>query len=557
VSKEPPACRTIKPRTREASFRARAAAVSSFALATTLALVSPLAAEDAAPANPATAEHELELKRQQLNANTAKEQTIQSEVVELDAERERLNGRLVETAGLIQRSEAQMTSIEGRLSELEEQEKIVRGSLEQRHGQIAALLTALQRMGRNPPPVLITRREDALKMVRSAMLLASAFPDLRDQAMSLAGRLDDLQRVMTSIRTEGTRLQAETDRLNDARSRLASLMEAKKLTLADRQSELASVRLATADISKSVTNLSDLIGRLDKTVTEKTGLGAYDNEIKADRQAGRLPPDSAGTQASSGAQPGSGPQTIMPPPDVVADTSADTSPEAPPKVEASAPPPPAAPAQQPAATAAPLAVAAAAPTSASSPVAAGAGAQVAMMTPPAAPPQKQAYVELAPSGPGLIPGSPGRIKPAIPFSAARGKLPLPAQGRRALAFGERTQYGGLSKGIVIETRFSAQVTSPCDGWVVYAGEFRSYGQLLIINAGDGYHVLLAGLSQIDVQPGQFVLAAEPVGTMSGGQKNSPSSAHGSGPVLYVELRKDGRPIDPDPWWASGQQKVQG
>jgi septal ring factor EnvC (AmiA/AmiB activator) len=80
---------------------------------------------------------------------------------------------------------------------------------------------------------------------------------------------------------------------------------------------------------------------------------------------------------------------------------------------------------------------------------------------------------------------------------------------------------------------------------------------LIINAGGGYHVLLAGLSQIDVRSGQFVLAAEPVGTMSGGQKNTPSSAQISGPVLYVEFRKDGRPIDPDPWWASGQQKVQG
>ena len=177
------------------------------------------------------------------------------------------------------------------------------------------------------------------------------------------------------------------------------------------------------------------------------------------------------------------------------------------------------------------------------------------MTPPPAP--KQAMIELAPSGASLIPGNTGRIKPAIPFASAHGKLPLPAQGRRALAFGDKTQYGGQSKGVVIETRYAAQVTSPCDGWVVYAGEFRSYGQLLIINAGDGYHVLLAGLSQIDVQPGQFVLTAEPVGTMSGGQKNTQTSAQVSGPVLYVELRKDGRPIDPDPWWASGQQKVQG
>ena len=126
-------------------------------------------------------------------------------------------------------------------------------------------------------------------------------------------------------------------------------------------------------------------------------------------------------------------------------------------------------------------------------------------------PTGQDVVELAP---GTTLGSPGRIKPEIPFAEAKGRLPLPAQGRQVLAFGEKTQYGGQSKGIVLETRQGAQVTSPCDGWIVYAGEFRSYGQLLIINAGGGYHVLLAGLSQIDVQPGQFVLAAEPVGTMS-------------------------------------------
>jgi len=97
-----------------------------------------------------------------------------------------------------------------------------------------------------------------------------------------------------------------------------------------------------------------------------------------------------------------------------------------------------------------------------------------------------------------------------------------------------------------------------DGWVVFAGVFRSYGQILIINGGDGYHMLLAGLSQIDVQLGQFVLAGEPVGLMSGASRGSKANPPANAPVLYVELRKDGRSIDPDPWWASeGTQKVQG
>ncbi|MBS0235009.1 MAG: peptidoglycan DD-metalloendopeptidase family protein [Proteobacteria bacterium] len=531
MSKNPPASSPAQLRTGDALGRVRFAGILALSF---VLLSSPLFAEDPLPTDPETAKRMLEEKKHELDVNAAKELTIQSDVAELDAERQRLNSRLIETAALIQRSEGQMTAIEGRLSELEEQERIVRGSLAQRHGEIAALLSALQRMGRNPPPVLVTRREDALKMVRSAMLLSSAFPGLRDQALSLGTQLADLQRVMGNIRTEGARLQAETDRLNEARTRLASLMEAKKLTLADRQSQLSSVRTTTADISKSVTNLSDLINKLDVAVKEKTTLGSYEEELK-----GR-----GNVQSASAASSPSGPQIITPPPpeNTGAGSGAKPAQASPPVQIASsqgkaAPPPSAAPATT-SVTAANMAAAPAlAPTTANG--------------------QKVAMVELAPGSSPLLGANPGRIEPAIPFSDARGKLPLPAQGRRALGFGERTQFGGQSKGMVIETRFSAQVTSPCDGWVVYAGEFRSYGQLLIINAGDGYHVLLAGLSQIDVQPGQFVLTAEPVGTMSGGQKNSTSATPVSGPVLYVELRKDGRPIDPDPWWASGQQKVQG
>jgi septal ring factor EnvC (AmiA/AmiB activator) len=166
-------------------------------------------------------------------------------------------------------------------------------------------------------------------------------------------------------------------------------------------------------------------------------------------------------------------------------------------------------------------------------------------------------VVLAPNSERVAMLTPGRIKPAMPFSEAKGILPVPAHGRRVLTFGEKTQYGSQSKGLVIETRQGAQVVSPTDGWIVYAGEFRSYGQLLIINAGAGYHILLAGLSQIDVQLGQFVLAGEPVGVMSAAAKSAQVKAQDNAPVLYVEFRKDQRPIDPDPWWADGSRKVQG
>ena len=147
------------------------------------------------------------------------------------------------------------------------------------------------------------------------------------------------------------------------------------------------------------------------------------------------------------------------------------------------------------------------------------------------------------------------MKPAMPFHLAKGQLPLPAQGRQIMAFGEKNQFGRLSRGVVIETRYSATIISPSDGWVVYAGEFRSYGQVLIINAGGGYHILLANLARTDVEVGRFVLAGEPVGAMS---SNVVGKTQDTAPVLYVEFRnKEGQSIDPTPWWADGSQKVQG
>ena len=152
------------------------------------------------------------------------------------------------------------------------------------------------------------------------------------------------------------------------------------------------------------------------------------------------------------------------------------------------------------------------------------------------------------------------MKPAIKFSKARGQLYYPAQGTRLREYGGEDELGGEAEGLSIETREFAQVTAPSDGWVAYAGEFRGYGQLLIINAGEGYHVLLAGMEKIAVDVGQFVRAGEPVGTMGAQAVQSAVidiQAEGSKPILYVEFRKNGNAIDPRPWWAGNDEKVRG
>ncbi len=143
-----------------------------------------------------------------------------------------------------------------------------------------------------------------------------------------------------------------------------------------------------------------------------------------------------------------------------------------------------------------------------------------------------------------------RLQAQADFASLQGKLALPVTGRLKRGFGDDDGVGGSMMGQAIETAPAATITSPSDGVVLYAGAFRSYGQLLILDAGGGYHIVMAGMGRINVAQGQFVLAGEPVGAM--GEKLlasvAPFEVGNGGPLLYIEFRKDGRPVDPAPWW---------
>jgi septal ring factor EnvC (AmiA/AmiB activator) len=131
----------------------------------------------------------------------------------------------------------------------------------------------------------------------------------------------------------------------------------------------------------------------------------------------------------------------------------------------------------------------------------------------------------------------------------------PARGRIVTHFGDPTETGGVSKGLVLETRPGAQVVAPFDGRIAFEGPFRSYGQILIIEHGGGYHTVLAGLDRVDAVVGQWLLAGEPVGVM-GAVGSTASAATDTGrPRLYLELRRDGQPIDPVPWFGAAEAKA--
>ncbi|KRA44879.1 murein hydrolase activator EnvC family protein [Devosia sp. Root635] len=148
-----------------------------------------------------------------------------------------------------------------------------------------------------------------------------------------------------------------------------------------------------------------------------------------------------------------------------------------------------------------------------------------------------------------------RIEPAIPFAAARGYLTMPANGVNVVDYGAGDGFGGISHGISVVTRAEAQVVAPADGWVLYKGPYLNYGQIVILNTGQNYTALLAGLETITVDIGQFVQMGMPLGTMGSRTigRSVTTSAGAAQPTLYIELRQNNEPVDPTGWWANPTQ----
>lgn len=149
-------------------------------------------------------------------------------------------------------------------------------------------------------------------------------------------------------------------------------------------------------------------------------------------------------------------------------------------------------------------------------------------------------------------------KPAMVFSESLGKLDFPVQGAIWREFGADNGLDGRTQGVFLSSQAKAQVLSPVDGTVEFAGQFRTYDQVVIINPGEGYLVLLAGMNQITAAQGQSVRAGEPLGAL--GDRTAPMQliadlTQTTSPVLYVEFRKNNKPVDPTHWWSSRRKEA--
>ncbi|MGE0754446.1 MAG: murein hydrolase activator EnvC [Alphaproteobacteria bacterium] len=148
--------------------------------------------------------------------------------------------------------------------------------------------------------------------------------------------------------------------------------------------------------------------------------------------------------------------------------------------------------------------------------------------------EKQAEVHADPSAPDDS-AYKGKLRS---FVAAKGRIRMPVTGNIASKYGEKEKSGGGSHGVVIATASHAQVIAPYDGEVIFAGTFLNYGRMIILRHRDDFHTLLAGFDRLDIQTGEFLLEGEPIGAM--GSKESQKR-------LYIELRKQNKPVDPGPW----------
>ncbi|MEM9170891.1 MAG: peptidoglycan DD-metalloendopeptidase family protein, partial [Pseudomonadota bacterium] len=130
--------------------------------------------------------------------------------------------------------------------------------------------------------------------------------------------------------------------------------------------------------------------------------------------------------------------------------------------------------------------------------------------------------------------------PDLAFSKARGRVPRPVSGPLIGSFGTERPEGGRFEGVRYRTRDEAVVTAPFNADVIFARPWRPVSDLVVnlvvLDVGEGYHILFMGLGSFLVEAGQEVAAGEPIGMMQG--KNA---------RLDVEIRQGGDPVNPALW----------
>jgi septal ring factor EnvC (AmiA/AmiB activator) len=405
----------------------------------------------------------------QLEASRKRDAELARSSEALERELTSLRSRLVQTADEATKLENELTGLEETLRVMEAEERIQAARLDADKAQISELLGALQRLSRIPPEAMIARPESPVDTLRSALLLRSAVPILRDRAEALTGALQQFADLRTHLAERRTQAEKASTDLAARQGDIAKLVERRQELQQQTQAEREQVADRMASLGTEAKDLRTLLERMERERIEREKREAEERRRAEERR----------------------------------------------KAEA-------------AAKAAALAREKAATEKAEREKAAREAAAA-----------EARERELAAAA--LPPPSP----PDSRDEAQR----LPVAGQVTTRYGEADKFGVTSRGLTVTSRPGAQVVAPSAGSVMFAGPFRGYGLILIVEHPNGYHSLIAGLGRIDTKVGQRVLAGEPLGVMG-----TPPDGN---PDLYFELRRNGQPINPQRGSPASDGKGQG
>lgn len=397
-------------------------------------------------------DQKLQRVEEDLAAGKTRQEELDKAMQSLEEELADLRTRVIAAADEAARQDGTLAELEAQLQATEADESALARRLASQRQQIAELLGALQRLSRLPPETLMARPEGPVETVRSALLLASAVPALRDRAQALAEDLSHLAETRSRLVGERERVASAGSVLEAQQREVARLVARREQLSRLTENERAQITQRMTRLTAQAADLRQLMDRVESDRKEVERRKTEEDRRRTDRkETDRKEIERKEAERKETDRPAETPVVLT--------------------------------------------------------------------------------------------------VPAAPTEALGSGFRLPVAGRVMTRFGEADRFGATSRGLTIATRTGMPVVAPSAGKIMFAGPFRGYGQILIVEHSNGYHSLIAGLGRIDTAVGKQVAAGEPVGVIE-----APAAGP---PDLYFELRRNGQPINPQRGAGGSAGKGQG
>jgi len=447
----------------------------------------------ALPANAQSEAPKDTLKRveQQLQTGKQRQQQLERQSQALQTELDALRGRLIALADQARGQEQTLDQLEDSLTALEAEERERSAGLDAERQQIATLLAALQRLARIPPEAALARPESPVDTLRSALLLRDAVPALKARADALSQALTALADTRGKLVDQRAKALAARVALTEKQDEMNRLIARREELSRQTEEERVQVGQRMADLSGQATDLRQLMERIEaerRTAIEAAARREAERREAERKEAAKREAEKREAERRLAAQ-----------------KEAERKEAERKLAELRA-------AEQ------KIAEQKAAEEKRAKDEAAREAAR------------ERELAAKSPDGPPAVSG-----------------MVLPAAGKLTTRFGEADRYGATSRGVTVQTRAGAAVVAPRGGTIVFAGPFKGYGLILIVEHGNGYHSLIAGLGRIETAVGRKVASGEPLAVM-------PPDGN---PDLYFELRRNGQPINPQRGFGAPEGKGQG